>query len=115
MEQLKKGEPQNTQQKSDGRIVHRRNKVVEVEKNLSSHLSSHLSSQVRGQVIPLRREQDRKSVEVLAGLSCKVIPKRKHSLYTETGGTMETKLARISQLSSENPDMVFTSIGHQQA
>lgn len=25
---------------------------------------------------------------------------------------METKLARISQLSSENPDMVFTSIGH---
>ena len=52
---------------------------------------------------------------VLAGLPCKVISKRKHSLYTETGGTMETKLARISQLSSENPDMVFTSIGHQQA
>lgn len=25
---------------------------------------------------------------------------------------METKLARISQLSSEDPDMVFTSIGH---
>jgi len=25
---------------------------------------------------------------------------------------METKLARISQLSRENPDMVFTSIGH---
>lgn len=25
---------------------------------------------------------------------------------------METKLARISQLSSENTDMVFTSIGH---
>lgn len=25
---------------------------------------------------------------------------------------METKLARISQLSSENPEMVFTSIGH---
>ena len=25
---------------------------------------------------------------------------------------MGTKLARISQLSSENPDMVFTSIGH---
>lgn len=25
---------------------------------------------------------------------------------------METKLARISQLSSENADMVFTSIGH---
>lgn len=25
---------------------------------------------------------------------------------------METKLARISQLSNENPDMVFTSLGH---
>lgn len=25
---------------------------------------------------------------------------------------METKLERISQLSSENPDMVFTSVGH---
>ena len=25
---------------------------------------------------------------------------------------METKLARISQLSGEHPDMVFTSIGH---
>lgn len=25
---------------------------------------------------------------------------------------METKLARIAQLSRENPDMVFTSVGH---
>ena len=25
---------------------------------------------------------------------------------------METRLARISQLSNENPDMVFTSLGH---
>ena len=25
---------------------------------------------------------------------------------------METKLERISQLSKENPDMIFTSIGH---
>ena len=25
---------------------------------------------------------------------------------------METKLARISQLSKEDPDMVFTSLGH---
>ena len=25
---------------------------------------------------------------------------------------METKLARISQLSKENPDMIFTSLGH---
>ena len=26
---------------------------------------------------------------------------------------METKLARISQLSKENPDMVFTSLGQE--
>lgn len=48
----------------------------------------------------------------LAPLLCKTISKRKHCLYPEIGETMETKLARISQLSSENPDMVFTSIGH---
>ena len=47
-----------------------------------------------------------------ASLLCKTISKRKHCLYPEIGATMETKLARISQLSSENPDMVFTSIGH---
>ena len=34
-------------------------------------------------------------------------------LYTEIEVLMETKLARISQLSKENPDMVFTSLGHQ--
>ena len=45
-------------------------------------------------------------------LSCKVISKGKHNLYTETGEIMETKLARISELSLENPDMVFTSVGH---
>lgn len=45
-------------------------------------------------------------------LPCKVISKRKHYLYTEIGTVMETKLARISQLSKENPKMVFTSIGH---
>lgn len=45
-------------------------------------------------------------------LPCKVISKRKHYLYTEIGTMMETKLARISQLSKENPKMVFTSIGH---
>lgn len=28
------------------------------------------------------------------------------------GVIMDTRLARISQLSSENPNMVFTSIGH---
>lgn len=48
----------------------------------------------------------------LAPLLCKVISKRKHWLYPEIGEAMETKLARISQLSKENPDMVFTSIGH---
>ena len=48
----------------------------------------------------------------LAPLLCKAISKRKHWLYTEMGEAMETKLARISQLSKENPDMVFTSIGH---
>ena len=48
----------------------------------------------------------------LAPPLCRTISKRKHCLYPEIGGTMETKLARISQLSSENPDMVFTSIGH---
>jgi len=45
-------------------------------------------------------------------LPCKVISTRKHYLYTEIGPMMETKLARISQLSKENPKMVFTSIGH---
>lgn len=48
----------------------------------------------------------------LALLSYKAISKRKHHLYTGIGNMMETKLARISQLSKENPDMVFTSIGH---
>lgn len=76
------GRTVNGQQKSDGRIVH-------TAKSGGS------------------RERP-----VLAGLPCKVISKRKHRLYAETGGTMETKLARISQLSSEHPDMVFTSIGH---
>ena len=49
---------------------------------------------------------------LLAIQPCKVISKRKHYLYTEIGTIMETKLARISQLSKENPEMVFTSIGH---
>lgn len=48
----------------------------------------------------------------LIPLRYKTISKRKHCLYTEIGETMETKLERISQLSRENPDMVFTSIGH---
>lgn len=48
----------------------------------------------------------------LAALLCKVISKRKHYLYAEIGGIMGTKLERISQLSRQNPDMVFTSVGH---
>lgn len=49
---------------------------------------------------------------ILTPLLCKVISKRKHYLYMETGSIMETKLERISQLSSKKPDIVFTSIGH---
>lgn len=48
----------------------------------------------------------------LTFLLCKTISKRKHCQYSEIGKAMETKLARISQLSRENPDMVFTSVGH---
>lgn len=44
--------------------------------------------------------------------SCKVISKGKHRLYAEIGKTMGTKLERISELSKENPEMVFTSVGH---
>ena len=44
--------------------------------------------------------------------SYKVISKGKHRLYTEIGKAMGTKLARISELSKEKPNMVFTSIGH---
>ena len=43
---------------------------------------------------------------------CKVISKGKHYLYTGIGDIMETKLARISQMSAENPDIVFTSLYH---
>ena len=45
-------------------------------------------------------------------LPCKTISTGKHYLYTEIEIVMETKLARIAQLSAENPDMVFTSLGH---
>lgn len=50
--------------------------------------------------------------QFLKALPCKAISKRKHYQYTGIGEIMATKLARISQLSSENPDMVFTSVGH---
>ena len=43
--------------------------------------------------------------------SCKVISKGKHRLYTEIEKAMETKLERISELSKQNPEMVFTSMG----
>ena len=45
-------------------------------------------------------------------MAYETISKRKHHLYPEIGEVMETKLERISQLSRENPNMVFTSIGH---
>lgn len=45
-------------------------------------------------------------------LPCKTISRGKHYLYTGIGEIMETKLARIAQLSAENPSMVFTSVGH---
>lgn len=57
-------------------------------------------------------EGSRERVVFLATLLYGAISKRKHYLYTEVGNIMETKLARISQLSSENPNMVFTSVGH---
>lgn len=57
-------------------------------------------------------EGSRERVVFLATLLYGAISKRKHYLYTEVENIMETKLARISQLSSENPDMVFTSVGH---
>ena len=36
----------------------------------------------------------------------------KHGLYAETGGTIETKLRKYHKAISENPNMVFTSVGH---
>ena len=42
-------------------------------------------------------------------LPCKTISTGKHYLYAEIENVMETKLARIAQLSAENPNMVFTS------
>lgn len=51
----------------------------------------------------------------LTTLPCKAISRGKHYLYPEIGvkkKIMGTKLERISQLSTENPEMVFTSIGH---
>ena len=60
---------------------------------------------------------------VLTALTCDTISKRKHLLHTEVdfsvhrdgrkkGKQMATKLARIAELSSQNPKMVFTSIEH---
>ena len=43
---------------------------------------------------------------------CKAISKGKHYLYTGIGDIMETKLARISQMSAKKPDIVFTSLYH---
>jgi group II intron reverse transcriptase/maturase len=48
----------------------------------------------------------------LTALAYGTISTRKHYLHSEVGFIMETKLERISQLSKENPSMVFTSVGH---
>lgn len=45
-------------------------------------------------------------------LPCRIISRGKHYLYSEIEIIMETRLERITQLSNDNPDMVFTSIGH---
>ncbi len=57
------------------------------------------------------REAEGGPVSSLA-LLCKAISKRKHYSHTGVKEIMETKLERISQLSVENREMVFTSIGH---
>ena len=57
------------------------------------------------------REAEREPVSSLV-LLCKAISKRKHYSHAGVKVIMETKLERISQLSKENPEMVFTSIGH---
>jgi Retron-type reverse transcriptase len=54
----------------------------------------------------------REGLYSLQSLLCKAISRGKHYLYAEIGEIMETKLERISQLSKEKPEMVFTSIGH---
>lgn len=41
-----------------------------------------------------------------------IISKGKHYLHTEVEKIMTTKLARISELSKQNPEMKFNSIGH---
>ena len=57
------------------------------------------------------REAEREPVSSLV-LLCKAISKRKHYSHAGVKVIMETKLERISQLSKENPEMVFSSIGH---
>lgn len=57
------------------------------------------------------REAEREPVSSMV-LLCKAISKRKHYSHAGVKEIMETKLERISQLSRENPEMVFTSIGH---
>ena len=57
-------------------------------------------------------EGSREKAVILTALAYETISKGKHHLYTEVEEMMETKLARISQLSKQNPNMVFTSVGH---
>ena len=55
--------------------------------------------------------ESREKAVILTALAYETISKGNH-LYTEVEEMMETKLARISQLSKQNPNMVFTSVGH---
>ena len=48
----------------------------------------------------------------LVVLPYKAISRGKHRLYSGIGVTVETKLERISQVSTEHPEMVFTPIGY---
>ena len=76
-----------------------------------------------GRIVPMKVRSSRKKDIITRGKSrgnrtfcgsCHAKPyqPRKHRPYTEMEEPMQTKLARISQMSRENPTMIFTSIGH---
>lgn len=72
-----------------------------------------------GRIVPMKARSSRKTDIIARGNrtfydSCHAKPyqPRKHRPYSEMEEPMETKLARISQMSRENPTMIFTSVGH---
>ena len=69
-----------------------------------------------GLIVPMKvgNATGGKAREGCSSQLCHAKPYRegKHCLYPEIGEAMGTKLERISQLSKENPEMVFTSVGH---